>query len=198
MILTNQTGEIQAEAFKADGSSAGVLQVPQGQLQRLRIEDSAMTRVVVHSGGEAFLHELCFEHFLVTVTDSDGRGNVYLSSSSDDGTIEITGTDLTTAHVSGEGPIHIEKVCVVLPPDPAEISRREEMQKHVVDELARWSQEDDVLEPDTTYRLKVITRVEAESDQTLNGYTQQGSVYRLKPDPVQTEYAYFRTEGPRG
>lgn len=201
MLFTNQTGTARVEAFNLDGLMAGApVPVPQDKLQPLRLRGPAITRIVVHSIGDTFLHQLCFAHFLVTAKGTDENGTIYLPSRDND-TIAVTGTDMTEVQVSSDGPVQIDKICVTLPPDSAEVIRREEMNKHLVDEMARWSHEDDVLEPDTVYRLKVVTKLQVESNQQLNGYIKQvnqDNVYRLLPDPEQIEYAYFRTEGPPG
>jgi hypothetical protein len=57
------------------------------------------------------------------------------------------------------------------------------------EELVRWSQSGEVLEPYTHYRLKIKTFVSLRGEKELAGYSQD--------EPV-TEYAYFRTDGPPG
>lgn len=61
--------------------------------------------------------------------------------------------------------------------------------RHFEDEFVRWTQTGDVLEPHTTYRLKVKTSMKVRGEGKLAGY---------KPEPTATEYAYFRTNGPPG
>jgi hypothetical protein len=100
-----------------------------------------------------------------------------------------------------ESETELGEVCVTLPPDEADVRRREEMSKHLVDEMARWSQTGDVLEPDTTYRLQLITQVEVESELSLRGFTPlagSSKTYTLLPSPRQEQYAFFRTTGPPG
>lgn len=87
---------------------------------------------------------------------------------------------------------------VVLNADPAHeicilqacVVAVEELNRHLQNELARWSQEDDVLEPHTTYRLKMVTTIRAEYEGELAGYRDESKEL--------TEYAYFRTGGPPG
>ncbi len=81
------------------------------------------------------------------------------------------------------------EVCFTTGLSDDEIIRREEMAQHLIDEMARWSQVGDVLEPHTTYRLKVVTEIELEGP--LAGEYDSDAL-------TQTEYAYFRTEGPPG
>lgn len=61
--------------------------------------------------------------------------------------------------------------------------------EHFTDELARWSQEGEVLEADTDYRFQVATRVTAVGEGELAGYRREVPLI---------EYAYFRTGGPPG
>jgi hypothetical protein len=63
------------------------------------------------------------------------------------------------------------------------------MTRHIADELARWSQQGEVLEPHTDYRLAVTTRVEAKGVGALGDYAYEETA---------TEFAYFRTGGPPG
>ena len=61
--------------------------------------------------------------------------------------------------------------------------------RHFEDEFARWSQTGEVLEPHTTYRLKVITTMKLLGEGQLSRYTRTETA---------EEYAYFRTDGPPG
>lgn len=148
-----------------------------------------ITRIVVQAP-ETFLQELCFEPVPITVTCSDRSGTIYDSSTVDSSTIKVTGKEIISVHLSGEYPLQIEKICISLPPDPADVIVREEMRKHLVKEMATWSKTGEVLEPDTIYRLTVVTEVKAEGEgEQLNNYSYS---------QIQTEYAFFRTEGPPG
>jgi hypothetical protein len=62
------------------------------------------------------------------------------------------------------------------------------MIRHIVEETARWSQEGEVLEPYTQYRLKAVTTLQ----------TAEFPDRRFNKTREQTEYAFFRTEGPPG
>ncbi len=81
------------------------------------------------------------------------------------------------------------EVCYTVGLSDDEVIQREEMAEHLIEEMARWSQEGEVLEPHTTYRLKVVTTIQAEGERELDDYSETRE---------QTEYAYFRTEGPPG
>ncbi|MCP4257776.1 MAG: hypothetical protein GY774_09655 [Planctomycetes bacterium] len=96
---------------------------------------------------------------------------------------------IVTIRIKSDVRLCIVEICASLGPDPEDQKHREEMEQHLRDEMARWAQEGDVLEPHTTYRLKVVTTIETKD---------------FEPDPdfnmirEQTEFAYFRTEGPPG
>ena len=61
--------------------------------------------------------------------------------------------------------------------------------RHFEQELARWKQQAEVLEPHTQYRLKIVTSIRARGEGKLRWYSEKKEV---------TEFAYFRTEGPPG
>ena len=61
--------------------------------------------------------------------------------------------------------------------------------RHFTDELARWQQTGDVLEPHTNYRLNVTTTMLMTGEGQLAGYREEKTA---------TEFAYFRTAGPPG
>lgn len=96
--------------------------------------------------------------------------------------------DSVVIRVQG-GPVCVVETCAVLGVSDEERIQREEMEQHLRDELARWAQEGEVMEPHTTYRLKVVTTLQAEGEAELADFSR---------DLEQTEYTYFRTEGPPG
>jgi hypothetical protein len=61
--------------------------------------------------------------------------------------------------------------------------------RHFEQELARWKQQAEVLEPHTQYRLKIVTSIRARGEGKLRWYSEKKEV---------TEFAYFRTDGPPG
>lgn len=129
----------------------------------------------------------------VSATGFDAAGTSYGPFSGgkpDDPHVEVVGQGLVRVVLRGfSGTMCIFRVCYTVIPEPAEIAAREAMAQHLLDELARWTQEGTVLEPFTAYRLKVATLVEAEGEGELSGQS------RNLP---QTEYAWFRTAGPPG
>jgi hypothetical protein len=115
---------------------------------------------------------------LVTSGTGGTKENPYLT---------LTGDSLTRVEINGSQHTCLFGLCFVVPPDPAEVTRREEIATHLRDELARWEHEGNILEPHTTYRLKIVTAIDPKDYE----YDDAFNVER-----VQTEYAYFRTDGP--
>jgi hypothetical protein len=129
----------------------------------------------------------------VEVTGYNEVGTAYgpvYGGKSDNPEVVVTGDGIVRVVVRGYFHTCVLAVCLVVGPDPEEVLLRQEMAQHLVDEMARWSQEGEVLEPHTTYRLKVVTTIEAKGEKELSGYS--------PPIFEQTEFAYFRTEGPPG
>ena len=76
---------------------------------------------------------------------------------------------------------HIPKICDV---------GGDVLVRHFEEELTRWSQTAEVLEPHTQYRLRIKTTIRIRGEGELAGYS---------PDPTTVEeFAYFQTAGPPG
>ena len=158
--------------------------------ETLRLRAPDLIRLVIRSQGETLLLQLCLESVLIDAVGQDGGGGIYPASIRDNGEVVIVGGNIESVKIHGEAEICIVQVCALLPPDPTEVARRDAMAQHFQDELARWYGEDDLLEPDTIYRLKIVTHLKAEGVDELAGYAKE-----IK-DIVQ--YAYFRTQGTPG
>jgi hypothetical protein len=199
-------------AITRDGSPMRpvTMRAPNGTPERLVVTGRGIVRVVVEApSDETHLLELCWAcPPTVTITGTDGRGGG-VGAAGDGATtngtpaggrvLTVSGPSLSTADVTGTAGVCIAEVCVTLAPDPADVLRHEEMTEHMVAELARWSQTGEVLEPDTIYRLEVVTEIEVkdwawESPPFPFG----GLATPYDGIRTQTEYAYFRTEGPPG
>ena len=74
-------------------------------------------------------------------------------------------------------------------PDPQDVLDRQEMLQHLQESMALWSQVGAVLEPNTIYRMKILTRAEAIGE---------GELARWTNNLEQEEIACFRTEGCSG
>jgi hypothetical protein len=103
--------------------------------------------------------------------------------------VVLVGGNIAKVEIRGTHTIWLAAICITIGLDDADILQRQEMSKHLVDETARWQQTGNVLQPDTIYRLKVVTEIQVEGEKELAGWNET---------KTQTEYVYFRTEGPPG
>src|SRR5262249_27667731 len=155
-----------------DGSSVGTAQMqePQGTPETLTLSGYAITRIVVQPPqDETLLHEVCYicpaeTAVEVQATGFDAANNTYGPSTPQNGVIEVAGIDMTRVELRSPRGFCLVQVCVTLGPDAVELAEREAMMQHMRDELARWSQTGDVLQPHTQYRLKVVTKIETTDD----------------------------------
>lgn len=186
---------IAIQALNDDGTEAQtkVASGPERTPEAIRLKGRAITRVVVRmitgpfALHEAFLHELWFDcsgAASIFATGFDDQNKAYGPFAAKDHVVEVSGKDIKLVQLQSEGEICIVQICATMPPPPAEVEEREEMAQHMTDELVRWSDQGTVLEPHTTYRLKVVTSVQERGD--------------FSSDNQQTEFAYFRTGGPPG
>ena len=166
---------------------------PAGQPEIVRFEINDLKKIkITCDGARVYLHELCFlcteNPSIVTATafNQDEKQAGVFANRGD--VVEIVGKDLARIYLNSNSDIRLLKICVLFGPHPKEITRRQEMQSHLESEVARWSQTGEVLEPFAAYRLKVVTTIDAHGEGKLSG----------SQNLVQTEYAYFQTEGPPG
>jgi hypothetical protein len=106
-----------------------------------------------------------------------------------EGHIVIDHKDVMTVTVRGKFEFCVVRVCADIGPDPNDVLERQEMIQHLQSATAQWSQTGAVLEPNTIYQLKVLTRAEAVGEGELAGWTNTLE---------QEETGFFRTEGPPG
>ncbi|MCI0687295.1 MAG: hypothetical protein L0Y54_08675 [Sporichthyaceae bacterium] len=110
-------------------------------------------------------------------------GPIYPSN----GLITLELADLREVELAGTGQAYLIRICVRVPADPALVKQYQEMAQHLVAATAHWADEGAVLQPDSTYRITVKTRVEAIGEGALSGINETHDL---------TEHAYLRTEGP--
>lgn len=180
-------------AFNQDESFASQAQIlPAHGPQTFRLTGRSITYLRVSAAqNELLLHALCFRcgeagaHDVlsqVTATGYTTDGHTIGPVAPVEGVIDVQGPGLVRVLVRGQ--VCIVEVCVNLGPDPAQVQLQEEMTQHLIDEMARWSRQGDVLQPHTDYRIKVVTHIAASGIATK--------------DIDITEFAYFRTDGPPG
>lgn len=102
--------------------------------------------------------------------------------------LKVSGQSLTLVRVRPYSQMCLFEICARVGglSDP----QRQEMATHQQNELARWSQEAEVLEPHTTYRLRVKTQLRTQ------GAGDYASIAAFNKNWDLVEYAYFRTQGP--
>lgn len=191
------TATLRLEAFDEDGARTasavlpGTARVP----QTVSLTGSAIARVVLRvDGGQAVLHEVCYgpsQQPSATGYDRDGR--TYGPFTAQGRTIEVTGTSLRRVTVHGVERTCVVQVCATYGLPPAEADRRRTMARHLATATERWSGTGAVLKPDTTYRLRIVTTVEAKEHPPGRQFKQPFAGRRTL-----TQFAYFRTGGPPG
>ncbi|MDA0167647.1 DUF1080 domain-containing protein [Solirubrobacter taibaiensis] len=157
--------------------------------ERLKLAAQSITTVRIRSApGETLLHRLCLTGEAVTAVGI-GRDGTEVAGVTRDGRIEVAADDLTSVRIEGATGICLVRVCVNTGQDPAEVSRHDAMTQHLRQELARWGSTGEVLEPDSDYRLRIVTTLQTSE------FPYAASFNTTR---TQTEYAYFRTSGPPG
>ena len=132
--------------------------------------------------------------FVLALAESrSGDWSFVVGGTATEPSIEIDAPDIRTVillwfSAVTFGTLCIGRWCILRGPTPEEIAQREIMARHLVESLQLWQHQGHVLEPATTYRLEVGTRVEAIGEAPLTG----------SRDHQLTEFVYFRTEGPPG
>lgn len=163
-----------------------------GEPHAVTLPGSGIVKVTIDSPqGETVLHEICY-----VCESGTGQSDISAVGTLEDGgsvgpvpavgnVIEVTSPDrrLTRVTVLGKQ-VCVLEICCTIPPDPDEVTAREDMAQHIRDELARWTRTGAVLQSHSTYRLKVVTTI-ATQDADIGNYEH-------------AEFAYFRTQGPPG
>ncbi|GAB89860.1 hypothetical protein [Gordonia rhizosphera] len=102
----------------------------------------------------------------------------------------VKGDRIAKVEITGNYHLCLAAICLVTKETDADAVERELMTKHMVDELARWEQTGFVLDPDTQYRLKIVTQIKAVGRDKYAG--------TFDANHEHTEFAYFQTQGPPG
>lgn len=192
LTLSHTASPPTVELFNAENRIIGIeqLQTPQQSIETVTLNAIGIKRIVVICpGSETTLHQICFVcpqvgHPGARALGFDAAGNLYGPFPQVGSLIEVTGDKIIKVEITGRQGFCLVEICMVVGADAAVVDQREEMMQHLRDELGRWSQVGDVLAPHTTYRLKVVTKIQ--TDEAPLGEFDQ------------TEFAYFRTEGPPG
>jgi hypothetical protein len=182
------------EAYTAGGDRiVKTLLNPPKQPEVVRFEGQGINRIVITvAGNKIYLHRLCFycpdTSPAVTATGFDTEGRPTKSFNSEGDMVEVSGRNLTRVQLNGKGEICLLKICALFGPDPKELAERAEMAERLKRGAERWTEEGEVFEPFSTYRLQIDTTIDAYGEGKLSG----------EKHLTQSEYAYFSTEGPPG
>lgn len=201
LIITLTAVPVTITAFNENGSAVETV-FPQLGFQQCDYQPipirliGGVKRIVIRTEqGETGLQEICFQcgggaRISTTALDTNRRQYGPIITTSE--TITVAGEDLRSVQIESSAELCILQVCATIGPDAAEVAGREAMAQHLQEEMERWSQLDEVLEPNTSYRIAVGTTVDAEP-------VDKEKLKRFKNYPKdKTQFAYFRTEGPPG
>ncbi|MBL8621290.1 MAG: hypothetical protein JNK64_08305 [Myxococcales bacterium] len=128
----------------------------------------------------------------VTVMARHADGTVtgpYPGGTSADPWVTVPAADVVELTVTPGKLACVYQLCLEHGLSDEELADRQDLQTHVQGEVVRWSQDGHVLEPDTAYRLRIVSTVNATGEGELAGQTRDHATEQL---------AYFRTGGPPG
>jgi len=196
LTLWQSAGSVQVSLVDDDGKVIASEKTP-GDRGRVTVRvpgPGAVSVVVDAPQDETQLVELCITcgrtvplAVDVTAVDDDGNETGPYPLASDTVAVEVERLRAVQLRSPAATPICVVEVCVTYPPPADEAQRRTEMAHHLSDAMARWSDVGEVLLPDTAYRLRTVTTVEAVGEGPLAGVHDTHEV---------TELAWFRTAGP--
>jgi hypothetical protein len=151
------------------------------QSRHIQVELPRNTRAVT------FLIRSRAEHFFAIGVERD-KSAIRGDLDPDMQRVRISGSELIgVLFISGTSSVCISQICLTISPDPNRVAEREAMTLHLREEVTRWQQVGTVLRPHSQYRLKVVTSAEVKGAGELSSYENSFT---------QSEYAFFRTEGP--
>jgi hypothetical protein len=183
-------------AINSQGEQVSVKQMlnPAGQPEIIRFEGRDLKKLTINSVNTlTYLYDFCFfcpdtSPSVTAAGVNYDTGTIFGPFANQGNVIEVSGQRIGQVILNSQGDICLLKICALFGPDPAELNRRQEMARHLENEVARWETEGEVLEPFSAYRLTIKTAIDAYGVGELSGERHLSH----------TEYAYFRTEGPPG
>jgi hypothetical protein len=195
LTLIRQASEIKVEAFNKQGQVVAFGGVPVSATgpQTIVLNGSSITMIhIVAPNNEASIQKVCYgstgELDVRAIVDfSDGTQSPPMFSENDH--IIVNKEGIVAVTVRGRSKFCVIQICADLGPDPEDVENRQEMATHLQNATVHWSQVGAVLEPNTFYRMKILTRAEALGEGELAGWSDIRD---------QEEIAYFRTEGSPG
>ena len=190
-ILATGVGAVSIDEQQALGAPRTLQRI---HFERKRGQPKIVRVAVVSPADQVALHRLCYgtraRHVVGEALDRNERKLGRFIDSN--GVITVPGREVVAVRLDADDePFCLTGVCIVVGIDQADRIQREEMLRHMVDELARWQGDDEVLEPWSRYRLKLVTSVEVRD-------FPYDAAFNTPPPRTITQCAYFRTEGPPG
>ena len=102
--------------------------------------------------------------------------------------VQLSGANLTRFFFqASSSSACIAQICLTLGPESKRVAEQAEKITHLQEEVRRWQQVGAVLRSHSQYRLKVVTTTDVVGEGELAPYANSFT---------QSEYAFFRTEGP--
>lgn len=194
VAVVQRASPVKVFGIDVQGSVVAQAQGPQQQgFAQITLEGQGIVVVVVDAPQhETLLTEVCFECVAAGVLEvdaiaMDANGGSHGPFLPVGDTITVAVPKLRGVLVRGRGHVCLVEVCVTFPPNGDDVAAHEDMAKRLEDSMALWGAEGEVLEANTDYRLRVVSRVEAVGEDALAGVSHTHDV---------VEVAYFRTEGP--
>ncbi len=198
--VSTQGWPVGAVAEDANGQMVDKASQTSGQrmLERLRLDAPAgsagISLVRLRApGSEAWLHEVCVltgPAYRVVAQTLDVALQPLQTYDFPGGVIELDDVGLRAVRLSAQGgDLCLTEVCAVVGPDDETRRASEEMLRHVVEGVAHWASDGEVLPAWSQFRLKIVTALRQETFAPLPA---ADTTHPL------TQYAYFRTEGPPG
>lgn len=197
VTLLSFAGNVSVEAYDASGAVLDTepFTGPRGQNATVTVTTAAApieSVAVIAPGDETYLVSVCAvlaaTDIVVVPVDRAGRPGASVPVRT--GVATVDGKNLAGVLVRGRGTgFFLRKYCVTVGVSDAQQAVLTAIGEHTRSEVARWSQQGNVLLPHSDYRIKIVTTLETRdfaSDPAFNTVR------------TQTEYAYFRTEGPPG
>lgn len=195
-----------AEPYVASGPGGGAIVFGQTSFEEGEpLMGSVVQRVVIHmprparsvslkisggkygSAGWVVAHgatdEILFQQWQIEPNDSEPRRLVLTSEAGEIACLELIFV----------GTLRIARICIADRALDGFTDEAMERIDRVRESLFRWSQEDHVLRPETTYRLEIETVVEARGRGDFSWYAREW----LDSEPL-LEHAFFRTGAPPG
>jgi hypothetical protein len=196
--VTSYAAPVEARALDRIGQVLRVAQQTLGRRERewLRLEAPPGTSIsAVHARArqdEAFLHRFCYSRTGPAVlrgVSYDMAGGAIATHVEAGGWIDVPGRAVRSVTISaGRAGFCIVQVCVTIGLSAPSVIEQQEVLRHLIDEMAVWDTQGQILPPWSDLRLRITTTVEVDALSPLSS--------SFSGPRTLTQCAYFRTQGP--